>query len=71
MATRDIYDTCFDEDVAPDESTPCPECQGQVRTNTVETVCADCGLVIDAQQIDYGPEWSTHDQDERKRAGPH
>jgi len=29
----------------------------------------DCGLVIDEQQIDHGPEWKTHDQDQRKRTG--
>ncbi|RLM48887.1 transcription initiation factor IIB family protein, partial [Halorubrum sp. Atlit-28R] len=68
MATRDIYTTSFDED-RPTDNTPCPECSGQVRTNSVETVCEDCGLVIDEQRIDHGPEWRTHDQDQRKRTG--
>ena len=68
MATRHIYETGFDEDVS-NNNTPCPECKGQVRTNSVETICEDCGLVIDQQQIDYGPEWRTHDQDQRKRTG--
>ena len=56
MATREIYETSFDEDVSND-NTACPECDGQVRTNAVETVCEDCGLVIDEQKIDHGPEW--------------
>jgi len=68
MATRHIYETSFDEDVS-NNNTPCPECKGQVRTNSVETICEDCGLVIDEQQIDYGPEWRTHDQDQQKRTG--
>jgi len=69
MATRDIYESGFDEDVSPEEPTPCPECQGQVRTNSVETVCENCGLVIHDQRIDHGPEWRTHDHDHRKRTG--
>lgn len=69
MAIRDIYETGFDEDVSNGGTTPCPECKGQVRTNSVETICEDCGLVIDEQRIDHGPEWRTHDQDQRKRTG--
>jgi transcription initiation factor TFIIB len=69
MATREIYESGFDEDVSNDGTTPCPECKGQVRTNSVETICEDCGLVIDEQRIDRGPEWRTHDQDQRKRTG--
>lgn len=70
MATREIYETGFDEDVQTNTSTnPCPECDGQVTTNSVETICEDCGLVINEQRIDRGPEWRTHDQDQRKRTG--
>ncbi|UHQ99154.1 transcription initiation factor IIB family protein (plasmid) [Natrinema zhouii] len=70
MATRDIYETSFDEDVQTNSSTnSCPECDGWVTTNSVETICEDCGLVIDEQRIDHGPEWRTHDQDQRKRTG--
>ena len=68
MATRDIYESGFDEDVSNDK-TPCPECNGQVRTNSIETICEDCGLVIGEQRIDRGPEWRVHDEDERKRTG--
>jgi transcription initiation factor TFIIB len=63
MATRDIYETEFDED-ASNNHTTCPECSGHVRTNTAETVCEDCGLVIADQQIDHGPEWRSFDEDE-------
>jgi transcription initiation factor TFIIB len=70
MAIRDIYETSFDEDVQTESNAnQCPECDGRVTTNAVETICEDCGLVIDEQRIDRGPEWRTHDQDQRKRTG--
>jgi len=70
MATRDIYETTFDEDVQTDtRSNQCPECDGRVTTNTVETVCEECGLVVDEQRIDHGPEWRGFDEDERERTG--
>ncbi|WP_435066116.1 transcription initiation factor IIB, partial [Halobaculum sp. EA56] len=70
MAIRDIYVTDFDED-GQTESNPnqCPECDGRVTTNAVETICEDCGLVIDEQRIDHGPEWRGFDEDERERTG--
>jgi len=62
MATRDIYETGFDEDVRTESSAnQYPECVGRVTTNTVETVCEDCGLVIDEQRIDHGPEWRAYE----------
>jgi len=55
MATRDIYETTFDEDVqAGSSANQCPECNGRVTTNAVETVCEECGLVVDEQRIDHG-----------------
>ncbi|WMT07912.1 transcription initiation factor IIB family protein [Natrinema thermotolerans] len=70
MATRDIYESGFDEDVQTDSNTnQCPECDGRVTTNAVETVCEDCGLVIDEQRIDHGPEWRAYDNEESERTG--
>ena len=70
MAIRDIYETGFDEDVRTESSAnQCPECNGRVTTNAAETICEDCGLVIDEQRIDHGPEWRTFDEDERERTG--
>jgi len=70
MATRDIYESGFDEDVRTESSAnQCPECDGRVTTNAVETVCEDCGLVIDEQRIDHGPEWRAYDDEERERTG--
>jgi transcription initiation factor TFIIB len=51
----------------------CPECGGSVTAaDTDERVCADCGLVIEDQRIDSGPEWRAFDaaeRDERSRVG--
>ena len=70
MAIRDIYETGFDEDIHTESSAnQCPECDGHVTTNAVETVCEDCGLVIDEQRIDHGPEWRAYDEKERERTG--
>ena len=70
MSLRDIYERSFDEDTSTDEEeqtrTGCPECGGTVRTNSIETACEDCGLVIDDRPIDHGPEWRTFDTDKRR-----
>lgn len=62
MASRDIYETGFDEDVQADtNANQCPECG---TTDAVETVCEDCGLVLESQPIDHGPEWWDFEDDE-------
>lgn len=45
----------------------CPECSGNLVTDGArgETVCADCGLVVDEDSIDRGPEWRAFDSAER------
>ncbi len=50
----------------------CPECESHTLVRDyerAELVCAECGLVIDENFIDQGPEWRAFDQDQRmKRA---
>ena len=41
----------------------CPECSGGLYANDDETVCADCGLVIEEDRIDRGPEWRSFSED--------
>jgi len=55
----------------PDRDQPnqCPECNGRVTTNAVETVCEGEWLVVDEQRIDHGPEWRGFEEDERERTG--
>lgn len=47
----------------------CPECDGSVAMDAEhgETVCNDCGLVIEEDSIDRGPEWRAFDSAERDR----
>jgi transcription initiation factor TFIIB len=66
MVIRDIYKTDFDEEAIQNK---CPECAGNIETNRIEVVCQDCGLVIEEQRLDHGPEWRTYDADERERTG--
>ena len=57
-----------------DEELRCPECEGQLATDTEhgETVCVDCGLVVEEDEIDHGPEWRAFDsseKDQKSRVG--
>jgi transcription initiation factor TFIIB len=56
------------------EELTCPECDGQLATDEErgETVCSDCGLVVEEDSIDRGPEWRAFDskeKDEKSRVG--
>ena len=57
---------------AEDEDVQCPECGSShlVRDyDRGETVCEECGLVLDENIIDQGPEWRAFDMDQgEKRA---
>ena len=47
----------------------CPECEGTLHNDAEhgETVCADCGLVVEEREIDRGPEWRAFDAGEKDR----
>lgn len=48
----------------------CPECDGRLNATDGETVCAECGLIVDEYRIDHGPEWrSFTDGPNRERTG--
>jgi transcription initiation factor TFIIB len=53
-----------------EETINCPEC-GDTNLNRdysrAEVVCNNCGLVIDAEIIDHGPEWRAFDSDQREK----
>ena len=57
-----------------DEATTCPECGGHLVNDAShgETVCEECGLVVDEGEIDPGPEWRAFDaaqRDKKSRVG--
>jgi transcription initiation factor TFIIB len=63
-----------DSDVRDEDDLTCPECEGQLvhDEERAETVCADCGLVVEEGGIDPGPEWRAFDaqeKDEKSRVG--
>lgn len=47
----------------------CPECTGRIIDSTKrgERHCQDCGLIVDEDQIDYGPEWRAYDSQEQSK----
>ncbi|MFD1589004.1 transcription initiation factor IIB family protein [Halorientalis brevis] len=52
----------------------CPECGGNLVTDSEhgETVCRECGLVVEENEIDRGPEWrafNSSEKDEKSRVG--
>ncbi len=52
-----------------DEQQRCPECSGQLITDEErgERVCDDCGLVVEEDAVDRGPEWRAFDASEREQ----
>ncbi|WP_435128577.1 transcription initiation factor IIB [Halobaculum sp. D14] len=63
-----------EETESEQETLECPECGGQLVKDSErgETVCTDCGLVVDEDEIDRGPEWRAFDskeKDEKSRVG--
>jgi transcription initiation factor TFIIB len=75
MSLQNTYWRNFDEDIptADQSNSGCPECGGLVHTNSIETACEDCGLILADRPIDHGSEWRASDEverAERKRTGP-
>jgi len=72
---RDAEETIETEsETVDDERHVCPECGGNLASDEAhaETVCTDCGLVVEADAIDRGPEWRAFDageKDEKSRVG--
>ncbi|MFB6143664.1 MAG: transcription initiation factor IIB family protein [Halorientalis sp.] len=57
-----------------ESTTQCPECGGHLVQDTEhgETVCEECGLVVEEDEIDRGPEWRAFDaaeKDQKSRVG--
>ncbi|MFC4358696.1 transcription initiation factor IIB family protein [Halobium salinum] len=73
-ARENEAETGADENETADEELHCPECGGHLATDNEhgETVCQDCGLVVDEDSIDHGPEWRAFDskeKDQKSRVG--
>jgi len=57
-----------DEQEEPEELV-CPECGGSLINDAEhgETVCEECGLVVEEDEIDPGPEWRAFDSKEKDK----
>ncbi|PSP93083.1 transcription initiation factor IIB 2 [Halobacteriales archaeon QS_4_62_28] len=55
------------EDESDVQEDVCPECGGHTKLDAEhgETVCEACGLVVEENEIDHGPEWRAFDSAER------
>ncbi|SEN25454.1 Transcription initiation factor IIB (TFIIB) [Halorientalis persicus] len=67
-------DETTEEETGEAEEVDCPECGGHLVMDNEhgETVCEDCGLVVEEDEIDRGPEWRAFDaseKDEKSRVG--
>jgi transcription initiation factor TFIIB len=50
------------------ESLRCPECGGALQTDEQgDLVCSECGLVVESDDIDRGPEWRAFDSEEKNK----
>ncbi|WP_049902497.1 transcription initiation factor IIB [Halococcus agarilyticus] len=47
----------------------CPECNGRLVAVDEETACNGCGLVVETDEIDRGPEWRSFERETRERTG--
>ena len=59
-----------EEETETEEETGCPECESDSLVRSAdgggELVCEDCGLVIEEENIDRGPEWRAFNHSERQ-----
>ncbi|QLK26146.1 transcription initiation factor IIB 2 [Natrinema zhouii] len=62
-----------EREIAPERrGSECPECAGSIQHDEEhgERTCGECGLVLEADEIDYGPEWRAFDDTtDRRRVG--
>jgi transcription initiation factor TFIIB len=57
-----------DEKQSDQEQTTCSNCGGRIINDEVhaERVCEDCGMVVEADKIDHGPEWRAFNDSEQQ-----
>lgn len=54
-----------------DTHSGCPECDGTTYQDGHEVVCDDCGVIVDADWINYGPDWRSFEEDGPENSGIH
>ncbi len=72
MATNEIFSSHFTRETEQTtrSTTSCPECGGDLLPANHETRCRECGLIVDEDHLDYGPEWfDSPENSSRRRTG--
>ncbi|GAA0294287.1 transcription initiation factor IIB [Halarchaeum salinum] len=71
--TRERSEEQAEQEQSSEETQHCPECDStNIVTDQGERLCEDCGLVLDDDQIDRGPEWrafNSSERDQKSRVG--
>ncbi|WP_226479891.1 transcription initiation factor IIB [Natrinema amylolyticum] len=72
MTIADSDSGRFDRETSTERTTLCPECSGSLITITHETQCRECGLIVEEDLLDYGPDWftSTDGTSQRRTGAP-
>ncbi|WP_435079043.1 transcription initiation factor IIB [Halococcus sp. AFM35] len=67
--SEDRTETLEAERTTEQTPTVCPECDGRLEHDHEhgETACVECGVVVEENEIDHGPEWRAHTADEREQ----
>jgi transcription initiation factor TFIIB len=61
-----------EEEHTEEQQDECPECSGEIVFSENERICESCGLIIEEETVDRGPEWRAFDhkeQEEKSRVG--
>jgi len=72
MATNERFSSHFTRETEQTRrsTTSCPECGGNLLSANHETRCRECGLIVDEDHLDYGPEWfNSPENSSRRRTG--
>jgi transcription initiation factor TFIIB len=74
MSNTNTRTRTTEDETEQEETLTCPECGGRLVVDDEhgETVCTECGLVVEEDSVDRGPEWRAFDakeKDEKSRVG--
>ncbi len=66
--TQRRMNTTAEQQTETEQTDLCPECDGRLVNDAEhgETVCQECGLVVEEDEIDLGPEWRSFDDEQNK-----
>ncbi len=71
MSSKTVVTPAQTGSIESESTNQCPECNGQIINGPNDSHCEDCGLIVEDEEIDYGPEWRSYSDGEegRVRAG--